>query len=186
MKLLIISALALLSLVGCATTVVKPTDNAAIIDAQFLGKTLYEAISGKDGSEAHTSRESDLLEMLRAKEMACEGTYKAVSTFNHSQNEENLFLVLVPDEAEGVQFGRHFRFRFKLGTNDLIDITPSTKSCLLVPATGDSIPYATHLLSETPTEFHVFLSLYHNKEIYVSTSSGIWSVKGGLISKIEK
>ena len=181
----IIYLMSLVFLVGCESIETTQDYSSEIVDAQYLGKTLYEDITSEDGTEQHTNREADLIKMISDKGVACDGSYKAVSTFNNSANEENLFLILFPNESEGVQFGRHFRFRFRQGTNDLIDISPSTKSCLLVPATGRDIPYATHLLSNTPNEFHVFLSLYHKKEIYISTSAGLWSVKNGLISAIE-
>lgn len=159
--------------------------NQEILEAESLGRTLYDDIISDDGSAPNTSREADLIRMVEEKGIGCEGTYKAVSTFNDEKGEENLFLVLFPD-SEGVQFGRHFRFRFKAGTNDIIDVVPSTRSCLLVPAAGETVPFATHLLSEVPNEFHVFLSLIHNKEIYVSTSKGLWNVENGKISPVEK
>lgn len=72
-----------------------------------------------------------------------------------------------------------------MGTNDIVDMSPSTKTCLLVPSEGDSIPFATHLISNVPTEFHVFLSLYHEEPIYVSTSIGLWSVEAGKVTQVK-
>ncbi|MGH9200925.1 MAG: hypothetical protein ACRD2A_06790 [Vicinamibacterales bacterium] len=39
--------------------------------------------------------------------------------------------------------------------------------------------YVTRFLSATPTEFHVFMSLYYKERIYVGTTAGIWTVAGG-------
>ena len=172
------------AIAGCASSTGTTQSNSAITDAQYLGRTLFEDLTSSDGLEPNTSREKDLIRMIAEKDMSCAGEYKAVSTFNNGANEENLFLIL--SSEDGVQFGRHFRFRFKARTNDLIDITPSTKTCINVPADGDDIPYVTHLLSDTPSEFHVYLSLKHKKQIFVSAGSELWSVQNGVISKVEK
>ncbi len=179
-----IGILCIALLAGCASNQ-KPSSSNAIMDAENLGRTLYNNLTSEDGSSPYTSREADVVKMVGEEGVASDGHYKAVSIFNEQDGVENLFLVLFPD-SEGVQFGRHFRFQFRAGTNDLIDVSPSTKTCLLVPVTGDSVPFSTHLLSDVPNEFHVFLSLYHNKQIYVSTRKGLWSVNGGKISHIEK
>ncbi len=83
---------------------------------------------------------------------------------------------------KGVQFGRHIRVDYKLNTDDLINLSKSTNSCILIPTEdspeGSEVAgvFITHLLSETPSEFHVFLSYLHNKEVFVGTSAGTWKV----------
>jgi hypothetical protein len=174
-----------LATAGCKTTAVKSAvgSTTEINHSEYLGRMLYDAILSEDGRSPYTSREKDLLTM--SKDLVCEGRYKAVSVIDEKNKTENIYLILTPEKESGVQFGRHLKFRFKLGTNDIVDVLPSTKSCLLVPADGDNIPFSTHLVSDVPTEFHVFLSLYHQKPIYVSTSTGLWNVDSGKITQVK-
>ncbi len=92
------------------------------------------------------------------------------------------FLAQAPREGE-VVFGRHF----KLTSSSVV---ASTKSCLLVGTSPENTTttgaYATHLLSSTPTEFHVYLSLKHKTPMYVGTSLGSWKIEAGHIAFIEK
>jgi len=157
-------------------------DLQKIAYAERIGAELNKAMHSADATDPYTSREADLLRML--KDLRCEGNYKAVSVYDTKGQTENIYLIL--DRQDGFQIGRHMRFRFKLGTNDLIDIEASSKTCLFIPISNDGIPYATHLMSNEPTEFHVFLSRYHNKPIYVGTASGVWEVTGGKINRVEK
>jgi hypothetical protein len=43
----------------------------------------------------------------------------------------------------------------------------------------------THLLSPTPTEFHVYLTLRHKVELFVRTSTGTWLVDNGTIKLMD-
>ncbi|WP_444945474.1 hypothetical protein ACJJIP_15045 [Microbulbifer sp. VTAC004] len=185
MKKIISIIFAILTISGCKTTSVKNDIDAAfqIAHSEYLGKKLYDAIRSEDGSLPYTSREQDLLDM--SIDLVCDGKYKAVSVIDDRFETENIYFVLSPENDSGVQFGRHLKFRFKLGTNDIVDVSPSTKTCLLVHAEGDSIPFSTHFISNVPTEFHVFLSLHHGKPIYVSTSTGLWSVEAGKASLVK-
>lgn len=82
--------------------------------------------------------------------------------------------------ATAKSFGRHYK---------IVDgtVTPSTKSCFVQPASPRAVAaVVTHLLSETPTEFHVFLSLAQDKPIYVMTSLGVWAVEKGKIRLVKQ
>ena len=43
----------------------------------------------------------------------------------------------------------------------------------------------THLISDTPTEFHVMQSLTWHKPMFVGTRTGIWKVDGDSIVKLQ-
>lgn len=160
-----------------------PIDADQIAYAERLGAALYQTMQSSDATDPYTSREADLINMTAG--MRCEGNYKAVSVYDNIGNTENLYLILVNSNPEYFQIGRHIRFRFKLGTNQLIDVTPSSKTCLAIPTSDNSIPYVTHIMSNEPSEFHVFLSLYHHKAIYVGTQAGAWKVENGKIEFLE-
>ena len=193
-KLLLSLAMAF-SLAGCNATLTKKDGTSEVVPdlrkVEADGAALYAAMQSNDATDTPTSREADLLEMASGK-LLCEGEYKAVRVDDSKAQMEHIYLILQPEKSKGIQFGRHVRFDFRLGTNDLISITPSSKSCLLVPIEGSSIEessieaaYITHLLSNEPTDFHVYLSLYHQKSIYVSTSGALWKIENGKISKSE-
>lgn len=173
---------------GCnATAPVKYEANSVHLDldeAQKNGMALYNAMLSGDATDEPTSREADLIEMASS-ELLCDGKYKAVSINEVDPDLESIYLVLQPPKESGIQVGRHLRFDFKVGTNDLDELTLSTKSCLLIPKSDEEsvAAFVTHLLSPTPNEFHVYLSLLHGQPLYVSTELGLWKVENGTITK---
>ena len=174
------------ALTGCKTTPVTsvPTSESFVESVNYsevMGKKLYDEISSGNSTEEHTSREKDLIDMGR--NLLCGGEYRAVSIYDNL-NIENIYILSIPPSSEGIQFGRHLKFRFREGSNNIIDVAPSTKTCIVVPTGDGGMPYITHLMSETPSEYHVFLSLYHKVNIYVGTSSGTWKVEAGKVSKV--
>jgi hypothetical protein len=80
-----------------------------------------------------------------------------------------------------VTFGRHFKV---VGNS----VTTSTKSCFVIPGSPSEAKasgvWTTHLLSDSPTEFHVFLALKYKTTVFVNTATGAWSVDGAHIQKL--
>lgn len=64
---------------------------------------------------------------------------------------------------------------------------PYTRSCIdLNPAASAVAMIVTHLLDQTPTEIHVFWSLWKGKPFYVTTvKNGLWKVEDGRITVVE-
>ena len=64
---------------------------------------------------------------------------------------------------------------------------PYTRSCIALDPGPDSVAMiVTHLLDRTPTEIHVFWSLWKGKPLYVTTAeNGIWKIEDGRISLVE-
>jgi len=62
-----------------------------------------------------------------------------------------------------------------------------TNTCLelQLPKHGRGF-YVTHLRSNTPTQFHVFISLSYGRPVYVKTDSRTWLVRNGLVSVVDK
>ena len=139
---------------------------AAVLSAQADGAALYRAASAastvddKVVSEAK-SRVSDF----------CEFAYKPVVV--RPGDGSRVYFIAQPQTAGSSVFGRHYRVDEK-------GVTPSTKSCLAYPPAPDGAvaSFVTHLLSETPTEFHVYVSLKDKRPVYVGTSAGNWVVDG--------
>jgi hypothetical protein len=62
-----------------------------------------------------------------------------------------------------------------------------TKSCIELDKSGNTAGLMiTHLLDHTPTEVHVYWSLWAGLPIYVSTSAGPWSVDKGRIEFVQR
>jgi hypothetical protein len=110
----------------------------------------------------------------------CDFTYIPVRVTENG--DDVLFLLGQPRQNTDMVVGRHFRIT---GT----DVQPSTRSCLaLSMGTPQHRPVAivvTHLLSATPTSFHVYLSLKHNIGLDVGTSVGNWAVERGSITFLQ-
>jgi hypothetical protein len=79
-----------------------------------------------------------------------------------------------------IVIGRHFRI-----SGDAVE--PSSKSCLSLgtPKPNMAALFVTHLLSPTPTEFHVYLTLRHKVGLFVRTSAGTWLVDNGTIKLMD-
>lgn len=188
----------ILTLFGCKSNQIKSNANnlsqeaisakygIAIERAESDGLELFTSYISPDRDKEPNAGELELKEMLKAQ--MCEGNYEPLTIIRKEKELESIYFLLMPPKDNGVQFGRHFRMDFKLGTNDIDSVTFSTKGCILIPAqekAGGSQAvglFITHLLSETPTEFHVFLNHYHKKPIFVSTKQGVWKIENGKIN----
>jgi hypothetical protein len=110
----------------------------------------------------------------------CDFPYKPVRVTENGQ--EVLYLLGQAQQDNEMVVGRHFRIAGA-------DVQPSTRSCLTLSlGTPQHRPVAvvvTHLLSATPTLFHVYLSLKHQIGIDVGTSAGNWAVQHGSITFLQ-
>jgi hypothetical protein len=78
--------------------------------------------------------------------------------------------------------GGHQRFIVSADGSAVVEHRPLSKSCLELPL--DDAPRGgrvasvmlTHIVQDTPSEAHVFLSLLHGIPIYVATRRGVWHV----------
>lgn len=109
----------------------------------------------------------------------CNFKYKAVPVM--LQGKMAIFFLAQPPDSGGIVFGRHYKVS---GSN----VTASTKSCFNIPPAppGAVGSYITHLLSSTPSEFHVYLSLKHKNPVFVETSAGNWVVEDGKIQFVKE
>lgn len=63
---------------------------------------------------------------------------------------------------------------------------PFTKSCIALEDDPRAVGLMiSHLLDTTPTEAHVFWSLWAHKDMYVSTESATWAIHDGRIRLVE-
>lgn len=143
-------------------------------DATSNGKLLFAAYSK---GAAPQSKEID--ETKNTIHDLCNFKYKPYIV--KATNEDIIYFIAEAPEKESIVFGKHFKIVKG-------QITTSTTSCFVSPPPPENAvgAFITHLLSETPTEFHVFLSLQHQQPIYVATSKGDWKVENSKIEFLEE
>jgi hypothetical protein len=146
----------------------------AVTQAEAGGRALALAV----GQGQLAGAEEDLAARARVTD-ACELKYK---TYKVLEQERPVFYLLAQAPSpDSIVFGRHYRIEGN-------SVSPSTKSCFVSPPSppGAVGAFSTHLLSESPSEFHVFLSIDQDTPIFVGTSYGAWRVVKGKVSLLER
>ena len=145
-----------------------------INDAMDSGKLLFDIYSK---GPAQQSKEID--EAKNKIQDFCDFEYKPYIV-KATGGDIVYFIAETPQEG-AIVFGKHF----KIVKNQVVT---STTSCFATQPPPENVvgAFVTHLLSETPTEFHVFLSLKHQQPMYVGTSRGNWKVENGKIEFYEE
>jgi hypothetical protein len=162
---------------GCTQNTTQPTSmNMELKNAITDGKALFEAYNKQAGKETHHPAIQPAREKIPT---FCELNYHPV-VIEHTDNTA-VYFIGEPKNSNQIAFGIHYKV-----IGDVV--VPSTKKCFVLPPPepGNSAVAAviSHVLSNYPTEFHVFLSLKHKKPIYVGTPAGRWCVDGAKIRKI--
>jgi hypothetical protein len=147
----------------------------AVRKAEADGLALYEAeLKGSSGDDKALAEAKSRISTF------CDFPYKSVRVTENGQ--EVLYLLGQTQHDNEMVVGRHFRIAGA-------DVQPSTRSCLTLNlGTPQHRPVAvvvTHLLSATPTLFHVYLSLKDKIGIDVGTSAGNWAVEHGSITLLQ-
>jgi hypothetical protein len=91
--------------------------------------------------------------------------------------DSNTYFIAGPPSSKSIIWGRHY----KIAIDGVV--SKSTKSCLSMSIPDDAVSLlVTDTISDTPTEFHVFLSLKYKIPINIVTPNGeMWKVKEGMI-----
>ncbi len=118
----------------------------------------------------------------------CKGPVNVVilDALRESEKVKLVYMLRAAREIEDVMVGGHQRTVVSWDGETLLAAEPLSKSCLALKATPDARGVTvTHLLDDTPSEIHVFLSLTHDLTFFVSTSAGLFSVEAGKIQKMD-
>jgi hypothetical protein len=94
-----------------------------------------------------------------------------------------VYLLPAPQSKNVLLVGGHHRFHISANGARVIAHLPLAKSCLTIPL--DDPPsgaktagvMVTHIVQDSPSEAHVFLSLLHEIPLYVATRRGLWRVQ---------
>jgi hypothetical protein len=172
---------AVLLAIGCALTGPAcaadiPSEYVdAIRQAEAQGLALYEA--EQKGSAVEDKKVAGAKGRIST---LCDFSYKAVRAAENGQ--EVIYLLGQAQHENEMTVGRHFRI---IGG----DVQASSRSCLTLslgtPQRRPVAVFVTHLMSPTPTLFHVYLSLKYKIGIDVGTSAGNWAVEHGVITFLQ-
>lgn len=97
-----------------------------------------------------------------------------------------VYLLAATSTPGEIVVGGHLRFVVATDGSRVLERTKLSNSCLTVPPCEDCKEsvgaVVSHVISPYPIETHVFLSLLHQKPIYVVTERGMWRVSEGRIT----
>lgn len=166
---------------------------ADVARSEELGTLLFRAFTSPSSSDPLLERASRKAEQANVE--GC-GAYRSVVIPPQQPEPASILVYLIVDRpiSDGIVLGRHFRIEVSGDGERILAAAASTESCMnvrarprpRVPAEAEFLgALVSHILSPSPTEFHVFLSLLHEKPIYVHTKSGRWKVEAGKISYIK-
>jgi hypothetical protein len=132
-------------------------------------------------------------QMVRARQLAiaslterCSDQYRLVMLSGNMDNQKIWAVYLIPSSkhADAVMVGGHTMMAISEDGTQVLRNSQLSK-CLELPAPS-GVPLTTsELISETPTELHVYLNRMRNAPIYVGTRGGLWKITHGQISLLE-
>lgn len=93
-----------------------------------------------------------------------------------------VYLLAATTEPDVIMYGGHARVDVSQDGRTTLQVTKLSKSCLRVRLSKNMVGgMVTEIVSDYPTEIHVYLSRLHKIPIHVSARSGIWKVEDGKI-----
>ncbi|HET6432652.1 hypothetical protein [Dyella sp.] len=123
---------------------------------------------------------------LGAKFPPCSARYNTVVLPLDASSAGKWLVYLLPATTQPsvIPIGGTSRVTVDHGT--IVAQRPFTKSCIALENDPRAVALMiSHLLDTTPTEAHVFWSLWAHKDMYVSTESAAWAIHDGRIRLVE-
>jgi len=158
--------------------------------AEAWGRAVFDAYKATT-KVSNLATDSALSTAANAVTDKCKGKYRAVVVAPPGMPADKIavyYIGAVPKE-QGLMIGRHYRVIVSGDGKTALSVTPSSETCLSIPPQEPDKEkvgtLTTHLLTPTPSEFHVFLSLLVHESLYVGTKTGIWEVKDGKILRFQ-
>jgi len=170
------------------TPIAIPADMQSAVDnAELWGRALYDSYVSTATDDSPAVRTA--LETVResVNDDSCTSTYRAVAVMSPAAPDDRIVIYYIGEipKSQGLMVGRHYRVETTADGKGVLLGEPSTSRCLVVPpAAPDSTAprLVSHLLSPTPNEYHVFLTLLDGHGFEVATEAGHWRVEQGRIS----
>ena len=144
--------------------------------------------------QIHTFKARQLA--IEADFQRCSKNYNAVVLPYEDDGKEPggffVYLLAATTKPNEIVLGGHVRVKVSADGEKILETKPLSYSCLsltIAPPRGSKLAVVavTHLISETPIETHVFLSLQHRVPLDVITKNKlVWGVVDGMISVVDK
>jgi hypothetical protein len=158
---------------------------ARVREAELWGRALFDSYTSEQPATDAAVRTA-LETVAKSVKDHCAAAYRAVVVRPSFAPNDRIIVYDMGEvpPSQGILVGRHYRVETTLDGKGVLLGEPSMTSCLTLPPTTDASAgiMVTHLLSTTPNEFHVFLSLFHRRSLHIATDSGVWTVDAGKIS----
>lgn len=125
----------------------------------------------------------------------CSNSYNTVVLPDPTSDSWLVYLLAATDQPGLVLAGGHYRFTISSDGMSVQSVDRLSRSCLTIDKHGADVPegatpvmmFMTHIVSDTPVETHVFLSLLHDMDFAIGTEGGVvWKVSGEQIGQIER
>lgn len=117
----------------------------------------------------------------------CAGTFNSVVAKDPTGDGWLVWLLSPAPAKNAIPVGGHYRFSISADGKTIRQVDALSASCLAL-ASGQAPPggkvagvIASHVVSPTPVETHVFLSLAYRQPLYVLTGDRFWRVQDGRI-----
>jgi hypothetical protein len=155
---------------------------AAVTDAELWGRRLLDVLRSPPPN-------TPLLETAAqtahaALKTGCPGRYIFLSP--DDRTDDGILLYELAELRPGViNIGGQSKLLISPDGRTALTITRSARTCLTLEEPGSATDttgaWVTHVLSPTPTEFHVLANLHAKLPLFVATSAGAWIVDNGTI-----
>lgn len=164
-------------------------ETAAAYEVVFRGSSAGRVRKPVDGRLS----EADLAQ-LRARRLAlssvrdrCSERYNTVVVRQNSGGDLLVYALAVSAEAGKMMVGGHYRITVTPDGQKIVKVEKLFRSCLTlrIGDSPDGIPWVTHVVSARPLETHIYLSLLHQRKLYVGAGDAIWKIEAGTISHVE-
>jgi hypothetical protein len=121
-------------------------------------------------------------------EQKCTENYNTVLLPNEDSS-WSLYVLAATADLNSVVVGGHYKAVISADGRTVLNKRGFTKTCMTFPTDKPGLEayVMTHLLDNTPTEIHVFLSLLSQKDFFIATMDGRhWMVRGDKIKLMVK
>lgn len=117
----------------------------------------------------------------------CAGTFNSVVAKDPTGDGWLVWLLSPAQTKDAIPVGGHYRFSISADGGTVRQVDALSASCLALrapPMPKDARPVgmvASHVVSPTPVETHVFLTLAYRQPLYIVTGDQFWQVQQGRI-----
>jgi hypothetical protein len=142
------------------------------------------ALSSEEAAQfrARTTAQSEL-------EEPCSERYNSAVLKDPESDGWIVYWLAATTEPGAMVIGGHYRVMVSADGEKVVAADRLSRACMTIEPAAEETAAAvvTHLVSATPVETHVFVSLLHRKPIFVLTEDEtIWAVEGGSVREVDR